>query len=215
MLCFGEYQLDPAQGLKRGHHDVRITPKSLSLLCLLAQRAGQVVTKEEIFRLVWPDIAVSDSALTSCIQELRGALGDEVKKPRYIETLHRRGYRFVAHTLSALAHSPAVLAIPLLRPDIPFVGREGLLQEMVNAWTAANQGRRQVLFITGEAGVGKTTTVSVFLARLAALGPIQATWAQCVQHFGVGEAYEPLLEAITRLCRQASGVPESQERPLL
>jgi len=205
MLCFGEYQLDPAQGLKRGDHDVRITPKSLSLLCLLAQRAGQVVTKEEIFRLVWPDTAVSDSALTSCIQELRGALGDEIKKPRYIETLHRRGYRFVAHTLSALAQSPAVLAIPLLRPDIPFVGREGLLQEMVNAWTAANQGRRQVLFITGEAGVGKTTTVSVFLARLAALGPIQATWAQCVQHFGVGEAYEPLLEAITRLCRQASG----------
>jgi DNA-binding winged helix-turn-helix (wHTH) protein/predicted ATPase len=205
MLCFGEYQLDPAQGLKRDQHDVRITPKSLSLLCLLAQRAGQVVTKEEIFRLVWPDTAVSDSALTSCIQELRGALGDEVKQPRYIETLHRRGYRFVAHTLNTLAQSPPVLAVPFLRPDIPFVGREALVQEMVNAWTAANHGGRQVLFVTGEAGVGKTTTVSVFLARLAALGPIRATWAQCVQHFGVGEPYEPLLEAITRLCRQASG----------
>ena len=205
MLCFGEYQLDPAQGLKRGQHDVRITPKSLSLLCLLAQRAGQVVTKEEIFRLVWPDTAVSDSALTSCIQELRGALGDEVKQPRYIETLHRRGYRFVPHTLSALAQSPPVLADPLLRSDTPFVGREALVQEMVNAWTATNQGRRQILFITGEAGAGKTTTVSVFLARLAALGPIRATWAQCVQLFGVGEPYEPLLEAITRLCRQPSG----------
>ena len=205
MLCFGEYQLDPAQGLKRGQDDIRITPKSLSLLCLLAQRAGQVVTKEEIFRLVWPDTAVSDSALTSCIQELRGALGDEVKRPRYIETLHRRGYRFIARTLSGLTQSPPVMAVPLLRPDIPFVGREALVQEMVNAWTSASQGRRQLLFVTGEAGVGKTTTVSVFLTRLAAIGPIRATWAQCVQHFGAGEPYEPLLEAITRLCRQASG----------
>jgi DNA-binding winged helix-turn-helix (wHTH) protein/predicted ATPase len=205
MLCFGDYQLDPAQGLKRGEHEVRITPKSLSLLCLLAQRAGQVVSKEEIFRLVWPGTAVSDSALTSCIQELRGALGDEVKQPRYIETLHRRGYRFVANTLSALSQSPPVLVVPLLRPDTPFVGREALVQEMHNAWTATNQGRRQILFITGEAGAGKTTTVSVFLARLAALGSIRATWAQCVQHFGVGEAYGPLLEAITRLCRQAGG----------
>ena len=205
MLCFGEYQLDPAQGLKRGEDDIRITPKSLSLLCLLAQRAGQVVTKEEIFRLVWPDTAVSDSALTSCIQELRGALGDEVKRPRYIETLHRRGYRFVARPLSGLTQPPPVMTVPLLRPDIPFVGREAVVQEMVNAWTAASQGRRQLLFVGGEAGAGKTTTVSVFLTRLAALGPIRATWAQCVQHFGVGEPYEPLLEAITRLCRQASG----------
>ena len=205
MLCFGEYQLDPAQGLKRGQHDIRITPKSLSLLCLLAQRAGQVVTKEEIFRLVWRDTAVSDSALTSCIQELRGALGDEVKRPRYIETLHRRGYRFVARTLNGITQPPPVMAVPLLRPDIPFVGREAPVKEMVSAWTSANHGRRQVLFITGDAGAGKTTTVSVFLTRLAAAGPIRAIWAQCVQHFGVGEPYEPLLEAITRLCRQASG----------
>lgn len=205
MLCFGEYQLDPAQGLKRGQHDIRITPKSLSLLCLLAQRAGQVVTKAEIFRLVWPDIAVSDSALTSCIQELRGALGDEVKRPRYIETLHRRGYRFVARTVSGLTQPPPVMAVPLLGPNTPFVGREALVQEMVTAWTAVNQGRRQVLFVAGDAGVGKTTAVSAFLTRLAALRPIRATWAQCVQHFGVGEPYEPLLEAITRLCRQSSG----------
>lgn len=205
MMFFGEYQLDPAQGLKRGQHDVRITPKSLSLLCLLAKRAGQVVTKEEIFRLVWPETAVSDSALTSCIQELRGALRDSVKRPRYIETLHRRGYRFVAHVSGAAMQNPVPIAVPLLRADTTFVGRDAVVGEMANAWTAANQGSRQILFITGEAGAGKTTTVSVFLERLAALEPVQATWAQCVQHFGVGEAYEPLLEAIIRLCRQSSG----------
>ncbi|HET7204938.1 MAG TPA: AAA family ATPase [Terriglobales bacterium] len=205
MLFFGEYQLDPAQGLKRGQDEVRITPKSLSLLCLLAKRAGQVVTKEEIFRLVWPETAVSDSALTSCIQELRGALRDSVKRPRYIETLHRRGYRFVAHVSGAATQNPVPVAVPLLRADTTFVGRDAVIKEMANAWTAAKRGSRQILFITGEAGAGKTTTVSVFLERLAALEPVRATWAQCVQHFGVGEAYEPLLEAMIRLCRQPSG----------
>jgi DNA-binding winged helix-turn-helix (wHTH) protein/predicted ATPase len=205
MLFFGEYQLDPAQGLKRGQHDVRITPKSLSLLWLLAQRAGQVVTKEEIFRLVWPETAVSDSALTSCIQELRGALRDSVKRPRYIETLHRRGYRFVAHLSGAATQNPVPSALPGLRTDTTFVGRDAVIKEMGNAWTTAKRGSRQVLFISGEAGAGKTTTVSVFLERLAALETARATWAQCVQHFGVGEAYEPLLEAIIRLCRQPSG----------
>ena len=205
MLFFGEYQLDPAQGLKRGQHDVRITPKSLSLLCLLAKRAGQVVSKEEIFRLVWPETAVSDSALTSCIQELRGVLRDSAKRPRVIATLQCRRYRFIAHASGASAQNAVPVAVPLLPADTTFVGRDAVIEEMANAWTAANRGSRQILFITGEAGAGKTTTVSVFLERLAALEPVRATWAQCVQHFGVGEAYEPLLEAIIRLCRQPRG----------
>jgi DNA-binding winged helix-turn-helix (wHTH) protein/predicted ATPase len=206
MLCFADYKLDPAQGLRRGHRDVRITPKSLALLYLLAQRAGQVVTKDEIFRLVWPDTAVSDSALTTCIQELRCALRDDARQPRFIETLHRRGYRFVSQTSGdVMAVHPPTVSVPLPRTGAHFVGREPLVQQMLNAWTDATQGARQILFITGEAGVGKTTLVSAFLRRAAALGPVSATWSECVQHIGVGEPYEPLLEAITRLCRQPGG----------
>lgn len=206
MLRFADHELDPAQGLKRGRREVRITPKSLSLLYLLAQRAGQVVTKEEIFRLVWTDTAVSDSALTSCIQELRGALGDDAREPRFIETLHRRGYRFVAQTAVEVAAEPAPgVSVPLPRAGTHFVGREPLVQQMLSAWTAASQGARQILFVTGESGVGKTTLVAAFLRRAAAHGPVRCTWAECVQHIGIGEPYEPLLEAITRLCRQPGG----------
>jgi len=209
MLRFGLYQLDPAQGLRRGTRDIRITPKSLSLLHFLAERAGQVVTKEDIFHTVWPDATVSDSALTSCIQELRHVLRDDARQPRFIETLHRRGYRFIAHTsgdVRKIRNEVASAAtVPVLRDDVPFVGREALMQEMLKAWALAAQGTRQVLFITGEPGVGKTTAVSAFFARAAASGPVRATWAQCVQHFGVGEAYEPILEAVTRLCRQPGG----------
>ena len=206
MIRFGRYQLDPAQGLKRGTQEVRITPKSLSVLNFLAARAGNVVTKEELFRAVWADTAVSDSALTSCIQELRQALHDDPKNPRFIETLHRRGYRFVVKaTTETKSEVVSTAGVPSLRADVRFVGREIALQEMFKAWTLAEQGTRQVLFVTGEPGVGKTTAVSAFLARARERGPVRATWAQCIQHFGVGEAYEPLLEAVTRLCRQPGG----------
>jgi predicted ATPase len=79
------------------------------------------------------------------------------------------------------------------------------MQEMLRAWTLAQQGERQVLFVTGEPGVGKTTTVAAFLETATASGTVRSTWGQCVQHFGTGEPYEPLLEAITRLCRQPGG----------
>jgi predicted ATPase/predicted Ser/Thr protein kinase len=115
-------------------------------------------------------------------------------------------YRFVAQISGDVAaeHPPAV-SVPLPRTGAHFMGREALVLQMLNAWTAATQGARQILFITGEAGVGKTTLVSEFLARATALGPVRATWSDCVQHIGVGEPYEPLLEAITRLCRQPGG----------
>ncbi len=98
VICFGRYRLDPAQGLTRGEKEVRLTPKSLSVLCVLAERAGHVVTRGELFRAAWPDTVVSDSVLTFCIHELRHALGDDARRPRLIETVHRRGYRFLART---------------------------------------------------------------------------------------------------------------------
>ncbi len=205
MLRFGQYQLDPVQGLRGTAGEVRVTPKSLSLLCLLAGRAGQVVSKEELFRQVWPDATVSDSALTSCIQELRGALQDSVQRPRFIQTVHRRGYRFAAQVEDDRPNSllPAPVA-PSLTAGSPFVGREEAMMQMSDAWRLATLGKRQLLFVTGDPGSGKTTLVSEFLAA-AARSSTRLTWGQCVQHFGAGEPYEPLLEAITRLCRQTGG----------
>ena len=79
---------------------MRLTPKALALLQTLVIRSGQVVTKDELFQAVWPDTVVSDDALTSCMQELRRALGDDARQPRYIETVHRRGFRFIGKVLS-------------------------------------------------------------------------------------------------------------------
>ena len=108
LLRFGPYRLDPMNGqLWRGTLEVKLTPKALAVLRHLVQQPGQVATKEEFFRVVWPDTVVSDAALTSCIQELRQALHDEAKNPRYIETVHPRGYRWIAAVQSSRFKVPS------------------------------------------------------------------------------------------------------------
>jgi TolB-like protein/Flp pilus assembly protein TadD len=122
-LTFGRYRLDPRGGLMSGAREVRLTPKALTLLCYLAERPGEVVTKDELFAAVWPETTVGDAALVTCIQELRKALRDDARKPRYIETLHRRGYRFIGKVppsaASAIAPGSDSPALPL--PDRPSI----------------------------------------------------------------------------------------------
>jgi DNA-binding winged helix-turn-helix (wHTH) protein len=96
VLRFGPYRLDgPGERLWRGQEVVKLTPKSFSLLWYLAERSARLVTKEELFKALWPNTAVSDAALTRCIREIREALTDDSRSPMYIETAHRRGFRFV------------------------------------------------------------------------------------------------------------------------
>jgi TolB-like protein len=105
-----------------GGRNVHLTPKALALLSYIADRPGEVVTKDQLFGAVWPDVNVGDAALVTCIQELRRALKDDARHPRYIETLHRRGYRFVGKmavppsTAGVNSNAP-VLALPS-RPSI-------------------------------------------------------------------------------------------------
>jgi DNA-binding winged helix-turn-helix (wHTH) protein/predicted ATPase len=200
VIRYGPFQLDRVEGLRRGAEEIRITPKSLSVLWELASRAGQLATKDDLFRAVWADAAVGDSALTSCIQELRQALGDDPKRPSFIETLHRRGYRFIAETSVPTLDEPRHVAT-----ETKIVGREHVAREILKIWDSARSGARQLLFLTGEAGIGKTTVAQHALAAITAGGKARAAWGLCVQHYGIGEPYQPLLEALMRLCRQQGG----------
>ncbi|MEA2876496.1 MAG: hypothetical protein QOF14_1692 [Hyphomicrobiales bacterium] len=121
-LTFGRYRLEPRGGLMSGAREVKLTPKALALLSFLAERPGEVITKEELFGAVWPETTVGDAALVTCIQELRRALRDDARKPHYIETLHRRGYRFIGKTASAppgAASDNEAPGLPL--PDRPSI----------------------------------------------------------------------------------------------
>ena len=101
---FGPYQLDLAQEqLRLDAQPVRLTPRAFQVLSYVLERPGQLVTKEELFRVLWADTVVGDAALTMCIQEIRKALQDDAKHPQYLETVHRRGFRFIAPVAAAAA----------------------------------------------------------------------------------------------------------------
>jgi TolB-like protein/Flp pilus assembly protein TadD len=131
-LTFGRYRLEPRGGLMSGAREVRLTPKALALLSFIAERPREVISKEELFGALWPNTAVGDAALVTCIQEIRKALHDDARHPRYIETLHRRGYRFIgkmgtAQRATALGHELAAPPLPEC-PSIavlPFVNMSG------------------------------------------------------------------------------------------
>ena len=122
----GIFRFDIAAGrLWSGASEVRLTPKAAAVLTELVTHAGAPVSKENLFATVWNGVAVSDDALTSCVQELRRALKDDPKQPRFIETRHRRGYGFVAPLTPVPAEGaadaprqpPAITSIAVL----PFV----------------------------------------------------------------------------------------------
>lgn len=99
---FGSHRLDVVSGqLWRGTQEVKVTGKVFAVLQYFVAHAGQLVRKDELLTAVWPDTIVSEATLASCIQDLRQALGDKAKKPRYIETVHGRGYRWIAGVQSA------------------------------------------------------------------------------------------------------------------
>src|ERR1044072_2095769 len=96
-VSFDRYRYEPVTGrLWAEKRELKLTRKAAGVLGLLLERAGEPVTKQELFAAVWSGTVVSDDALTTCIQELRKALGDDAKQPKYIETRHRYGYTFVA-----------------------------------------------------------------------------------------------------------------------
>ena len=146
---FGGFRFDGGTGrLWSGDREIRLTPKAAAVLDALVAHAGEPVSKEALFASVWADTAVTDDALTSCVQELRRALEDDPRQPRFIETRHRRGYRFIANLEAGVASRPeppaasseissiAVLPFADMSParDQDYLC-EGLAEELINALT--------------------------------------------------------------------------------
>ncbi|HSF32438.1 MAG TPA: AAA family ATPase [Candidatus Tectomicrobia bacterium] len=205
-LCFGPYRLAGPHGpLWCGAQVVPLPPKALAVLWRLASQAGQVVTKEALLEAGWAGTVVSEGVLTTCLRLLRQALGEDAQQPRYIATVHRLGYRFVAPVTAGTPVTPPGPPLAPLAPPPLVVGRAAELAQL-HAWFAqGRQGRRQTIFVTGEAGIGKTTLMETFLAEVAAAGTAWIGRGQCIEHYGEGEAYLPLLDALGRLGRGPGG----------
>lgn len=94
---FGPFTVDSGSyRLVREGRPLQVSPKIIDLLLYLVARPSVLVSKEELFKALWPDVAVTDNALTQAVSELRQALGDDPAKPTYVQTVARRGYRFIA-----------------------------------------------------------------------------------------------------------------------
>jgi pimeloyl-ACP methyl ester carboxylesterase len=101
-LSFGTFRLDPGAGhLYHGADIVPLTPKAFALLHRLVSKPGRLITKRELLDSIWPDVFVGDAVLKTTVRDLRRALGDDPHVPRFIETAHRRGYRFIAPVSTA------------------------------------------------------------------------------------------------------------------
>jgi len=202
-ILFPPFRLDPGnEQLWMGLDPLPLTPKAYGVLHFLVTHAGRLVTKDELLDAVWPETHVTEGVLKVAIAEIRKALNDVSHAPRFIETAHRRGYRFIAGIeTSALAAPTAEPAAPT-EPSFRAIEREQALEQL-EAWRKkAFAGQRQVVFITGETGIGKTTLVETFVEKVSADSDVWIATGQCLEHFGEGEAYFPVLEALSRLCEQ-------------
>ena len=206
ILIFEPFCLDVGnERLWRVQEALHLTHKAFAVLHYLAEHAGQLVTKDELLEVVWSQTHVSEAALAVCIREIRQALGDHPRTPRFIETVHGRGYRFLA-AVTVADRLPASPPLPVLPSPPPLlVGREVECAQMQQWWAKAVQGERQVGFVTGEAGIGKTTLVEAFIARVGGDGALWIGHGQCIEQYGAGDAYLPVLEALGRLCRGPEG----------
>jgi DNA-binding winged helix-turn-helix (wHTH) protein len=207
-LSFPPFHLDLAnEQLWRGAELLPLRPKAFQLLRYLAEHSERLVTQEELLKAVWQHTYVSEGLLRGYIRELREVLGDEAKAPQFIETAARRGYRFIA-SITPTPPVPSPIessAPPTLQPPPGFVGRQEELAQLHRALERVLLGERQVVFVAGEPGIGKTALIDAFLAQVVGTRGLWVGRGQCIDHYGAGEAYLPLLEALGRLARGADG----------
>jgi DNA-binding winged helix-turn-helix (wHTH) protein/tetratricopeptide (TPR) repeat protein len=212
-IIFDPFCLDLAnERLSRGSQVIKVRPKAFAVLNYLLGRPGKLVTKDELLNAVWPETFVGDAVLKVTIRQIREALDDDSKSPRFIETAHRRGYRFIgqigeSHQLvnDQEFRSDRTISDSRVRaPDLPLgvVGRDEALARMRGWLEKMLRGERQIVFVTGEAGIGKTALVDTFTRSIASDGSIRIGRGQCLEQYGTSEAYLPVLEAIGRLCRE-------------
>ena len=205
VLAFGAFRLDADNALlTEGTHALELAPKAFAVLCHLASRPGLLVTKDQLLDAVWQRRFVSESVLKTAVNAIRTALGDDPREPRFIETVARRGYRFVGVPSAPATPETASAAPPHdasagIEP-VALIGRAEASAQLA-AWLAAAQtGQRQMVLVGGEAGIGKSSLIRHMSEMARARGVIVAM-GQCVDQAGGGEPYLPVLDALAELAR--------------
>src|SRR5258705_3256382 len=198
MKVFQPFRLDTVNHcLWRAEERVRLTPRAFDVLRYLVEHAERLVTQDEILEALWPETYVNPEVIKQYIRGIGKAVGDDPERPAYIEPFPRRGYQFIAPVSDESA-------APFPGSDTKrVVGRKTALAELDVCLASALRGQRQAIFVTGEAGMGKTALVDVFQQQATRRPNLRLARGQCIEGFGGKEAYYPILEALGSLVLSA------------
>lgn len=187
--------------LSRDSVPIKLQEQPFRVLRMLLEQAGEVVTREELQEKLWQnDTFVDfDHGINVAIAKIRHALRDSAEEPKFVETVGRRGYRFIAPVFGAIAAGPAA-------SKRDHVGRGKEHRELLSSFESAAAGHGVLLCVAGEAGIGKTTLVEDFLSELHAKERhLVLAKGRCSERLAGAEAYLPFLEALQSLLRSDSG----------
>lgn len=175
---------------------IPLRPRAFDVLQYLVKNAGRTIPQDEFLSELWPETYVQPEVLKGHVLAVRTALGDRGAPPRYIETVRGRGYRFIAnvgtHWESTASSPESDAATPQL------VGRDDVRRELDAALDRACSGEAEIVFLAGDAGIGKTTLAETFAGFAAELGAMVIV-GHCLPGSSETEAYYPILEILTSL----------------
>ncbi len=204
ILAFADCELDRAlYQLRRRGRVIKLEPKVFDVLVHLLEHNGRVVSKTELLDALWPGEALSESVLPRAIAAARRAVGDTRAKARVIETIHGRGYRFVAELREAVAAPAAgVESLAAPPPESVFVGRARTLERLSRALDSALAGRGRLVLLAGEPGIGKTRTAEE-IGRVARERGARFQLGRCFEAEGA-PAFWPWLQLLRALVSASS-----------
>lgn len=239
MKQFESFRLDTSnECLWHDGSQIDLPPKPFAVLRYLVENPARLITHDELLEALWPETYVQPQVLRTYMLELRKVLGDDPGQPRFIQTLPKRGYRFVAavsesdggsiakqangsqpanggnparRATDRPAQSDAQRTVTGAVPGLPgpfrghIIDRREELASLSALVGKLRLGERQMVFITGEAGIGKTVLVDTFCGLTEAEIPGSIARGQCVEGFGPKEEYYPVMEALGQLCASALG----------
>ncbi len=203
---FGTFTLDTLnECLWRAGARIALPPKPFAVLRYLVEHPGRLVSHDELLDALWPETYVQPQILRTYMLDLRKVLEDDARNPRFIQSLPKRGYCFVASVTDGA--TPAI-GSSSETPNV--IGRDAELASLYAAMQQAAGGARQIVFINGEGGIGKSALIEAFRTRIESSQQAAAALGQCVPGFAGKQEYYPLADAFrcgsdasqaTDLCR--------------
>jgi DNA-binding winged helix-turn-helix (wHTH) protein len=193
MKRFGCFQLDAAnECVWCDGKQLSLAPKPFAVLRYLVENPQRLVTHDELLDALWPETYVQPQVLRTYVLELRKLLGDDPDEPQFIQTVPKRGYRFVSKVTTVRQESAESADLNAVR----IVGRDVELEKLDGDLDQAARGNRKIVFLTGDAGSGKTALIDTFCARSCGDDGARMARGQSVEGFGGKEPFYPVREAL-------------------